>query len=74
MLGIIRICYKTKAQLALEDGRFGKDIDFIHATVKRKKVDEAATISVRSLYVLKEKYIGKALDLFLFSFIYSYNM
>ncbi|KAG1047207.1 hypothetical protein G6F43_010335 [Rhizopus delemar] len=36
----------------------GKDIDFIHATVKRKKVDEAATISVRSLYVLKKKYIA----------------
>lgn len=50
----------------------GKNIDFIHATVKRRKVNEEATISVRLLYVLKEKYIGKALDLFYFhSFIHT---
>lgn len=43
----------------------GKGIDFLGATVKRKKVDAAVSVSVRSLHVLKEKYIGKTSNFYL---------
>lgn len=66
------LAYVWKYSYLLQDknpigfGRWcsGKGIDLIEVTVKRIKVDEAVTISVRSLYVLKEKYIGKIPDFF----------
>lgn len=66
------LAYVWKYSCLLQDkssvgfGRWcsGKDIDLMRTTTKRQKVDERATISVRSLHVLKEKYIGKALGFF----------
>lgn len=67
------LAYVWKYSYLLEDknptgfGRWcsGKGIDLIGATVKRKKIDTEVTVSVRSLYVLKEKYIGKVLNFYL---------
>ncbi|KAI7904493.1 uncharacterized protein BX663DRAFT_430986 [Cokeromyces recurvatus] len=49
----------------------GKDIDLMHGTTKRKKGVDGRTILVRSLYVLKEKYIGKVHKLLFY--LHSFN-
>lgn len=57
---VCKYSYLLQDKNPLGFGRWcaGKEIDLPGATVKRKKNDIVA-ISVRSLYVLKEKYIGE---------------
>ncbi|CAO3682609.1 unnamed protein product [Rhizopus stolonifer] len=52
--------YLLQDKSSVSFGRWcsGKDIDLIRTTTKRRKIDEGNTISVRSLHVLKEKYIA----------------
>lgn len=70
MFGSTHIYLKTKTPLALEDGAQEKELIWLELPLKEKEIDTEVTVSVRSLYVSKEEYIGKVLNFYLLIYIH----